>query len=71
MLYNEYADEVLFWLLKMDNETAFNTIYERYSKRLFMERRSVCQQQKMHVISYRAFLCVCGTKEEEYILQLH
>ena len=45
-LYRDYSDELLFWLLKMGNEMAFNTIYERYRKRIFIEIQLRLQEEE-------------------------
>ncbi|SFO26430.1 RNA polymerase sigma-70 factor, ECF subfamily [Chitinophaga sp. YR627] len=40
-----YSDEHLFTLLQDDNEIAFNTIFGRYSRRLYMEAYSKLQDE--------------------------
>ncbi|SEW03626.1 RNA polymerase sigma factor, sigma-70 family [Chitinophaga sp. YR573] len=65
LVYEGYSDHDLFFLLQSGNENAFNAIFDRYHKRLFIEAFAILGNEKdARNIMQEAFILLWSKKEK-------
>lgn len=65
LVYEGYSDHDLFFLLQSGNKNAFNTIFDRYHKRLFTEAFAILGNEKeARKIMQEVFILLWNKKEK-------